>query len=473
MRRDYNIYTMRPLLFRTLILLALLGLIAAPAFLTARADIRRAAVNFDVENYSLAAAQYEHAARLMFWRADLWEAAGLSAFAGGDMPEAARLLTRASNLSAQGWATLAQAHYQLGQVDDAAHALERGLSEYGPTAQLYYGQFLIYNAQGNAAQETLALKNYLNFAPEDAAAHYRFGLLLSLSVPDRAIFELLTAAQLNADYDPAAQTMRTALNLAFVEPDESRRLVISGRGLGLVQEWLLAHEAFLRATKADSQNAEAWAWLGEANQHLGQDGRAELETAEALAPFSSNVRALFGLYWKRQNEPARALAEFQWAALIQPENPAMQAALGDAYAFAGDLPPALAAYQRATQLTPQDAAYWRALATFCAQYGYQVFDVGLPAAQQVLALEAGTAASHDLLGWVYLAADLPVAAEVSLLAALRTDPDFASAHLHMGMVYLKRADWLNARKHLERALELATGTPIGEAAARLLAEYFP
>lgn len=464
---------MRPLLYRTLILLALLGLIATPAFLTARADIRRAAVNFDVENYSLAAAQYEHAARLMFWRADLWESAGISAFAGGDMPEAVRLLTRAPRLSAQGWAQLGQAHYQLGQVEEAARALQSGLDAYGPTAQLYYGQFLVYNAQGNLNEESLALENYLTLTPADAGAHYRFGLLLSLSAPDRAVFELLSAAQLDANYDPAAQTLRTALNLAFVEADAANKLIITGRGLGLVQEWPLAREAFLRATEADSQNAEAWAWLGEANQHLGQDGRAELERAEALAPFNSNVRALFGLYWKRQNEAAKALAEFQWAALIQPDNPGLQVALGDAYVFAGDLPPALAAYQRATQLAPQDATYWRVLATFCAQYGYQPFDVGIPAAQQVLALEPGTAASHDLLGWVYLAADLPVAAEVSLLAALRADPDFAAAHLHLGMVYLKRGDFINARIHLERAFALAAGTPIGDAAARLLAEYFP
>jgi len=464
---------MRPLLIRTLILLALLGLIATPALLTARSDLRRAAVNFDVENYSLAAAQYEHAARLLFWRADLWERAGESAFAGGDMAEAVRLLTRAPSLSAQGWADLSQAHYQLGEVEDASRALQVGLDKYGPTAQLYYQQFLVYNAQGDINAEATALENYLTLAPQDAPAHYRFGLLLSLSAPDRAAFEVLTAAQLDADYDPAAQTLRAALNLAFVEQDAANKLILIGRGLGLVQEWPLAREAFFRASIADPKNAEAWAWLGEANQHLGQDGRVALEKAEALDPFNPNVRALFGLYWQRQHEAAKALAEFQWAALIQPKNPAMQVALGDAYAFAGDLPPALAAYQEATQLAPQEAAYWRALATFCAQYGFQPYDVGVPAAKQVLALEPNSAASNDLLGWVYLAAGQPLAAEVSLRAALIIDADFAPAHLHLGMVFLQRSDFANARIQLERALELGKGTPIGDAAARLLAEYFP
>jgi hypothetical protein len=54
----------------------------------------------------------------------------------------------------------------------------------------------------------------------------------------------MASAKLDEAYDPAAQTMRSALNLSSLETDEASRLVVVGRGLGLVQEWLLAREAY-------------------------------------------------------------------------------------------------------------------------------------------------------------------------------------------------------------------------------------
>ena len=283
----------------------------------------------------------------------------------------------------------------------------------------------------------------------------------------------MASAKLDEAYDPAAQTMRSALNLSSLETDEASRLVVVGRGLGLVQEWLLAREAFARAVRAEAGNAEAWAWLGEANQHLGQDGGEELERAVALNPFSANVRALSGLYWKRKDEPQKALAQFQWAAAIEPQNPAFLAALGDAYVFAGDLPSALAAYLRATELAPTDISYWRMLALFSAQYSFQVEQVGIPAAQQVLALAPDEASSFDLLGWTYLAANVPGLAEENLLAALRLDPDYAPAHLHLGQAYLQMNRMEDARDHLLQAQALDPEGAEGQAAGKLLALYFP
>ena len=283
----------------------------------------------------------------------------------------------------------------------------------------------------------------------------------------------MNSAKLDEAYDPAVQTMRSALNLASLQEDEASRLVVTGRGLGLVSEWLLAREVFQRAVHADAGNAEAWAWLGEAKQHLGQDGSGEIQQAEALDPFSATVRALSGLYWKRKDEPQKALAQFQWAAAIEPENPAFQAALGDAYVFAGDLPPALAAYQRATELAPSDVTYWRMLALFSAQYSFRVEDVGVPAAQQVLALSPDDAASYDLLGWTYLAADITGLAEGNLLAALRLDPDYAPAHLHLGMTYIEMNRMESARVHLLQAQSLDADGVEGQQAAQLLALYFP
>jgi tetratricopeptide (TPR) repeat protein len=464
---------MRPFLSRLLILFTVIGLIAAPVLLSANADIRRSDSALAAGRPLEAAADYEHAARLLFWRADLLERAGRAAFAGRDLAESVRLLGQARTLSAEGWSDLGAAYYQLGSFDESARALQRGLDIHGANASLFRGLALARNAQGDFEGEMSALQNYVALVDDEAAVRHRLGLLLSIFDPENALLELMASAQLDEAYDPAVQTMRSALNLASLEGDEARRMVVTGRGLGLLQEWALARDAFQRAVSADAGNAEAWAWLGEAKQHLGQGGGEELQRAEALAPFSANVRALSGLYWKRADEPQKALAQFQWAAVIEPGNPAFQAALGDAYVFAGDLPPALAAYQRAAELAPADAAYWRLLATFCGQYAYQIEDVGIPAAEQVLALYPDEAASYDLLGWMYLAADMPGLAEGNFLAALRHDPNLAAAHLHLGIIYIQTSKMDAARAHLIQAQALDPNGRDGQMAAQLLAQYFP
>mgnify|MGYP003435018042 FL=1 len=97
----------------------------------------------------------------------------------------------------------------------------------------------------------------------------------------------------------------------------------------------------------------------------------------------------------------------------------------------------------------------------------------MPAAQQALALAPDEAASLDLLGWTYLAANMSELAEAKLLAALRLDPDYAPAHLHLGMTYLQMNQMEAARLHLMQAQALAPDSAEGQQAAQLLELYFP
>ena len=464
---------MRAFLSRLAILFAMLGLIAAPALLSAQADIRRAESDISAGRPLDASASFERASLFLFWRADLKERAGRAAFAGGDAATAARLLSQPASLSVDGWRELGAAYYELRRFADSARALQRGLERYGANAALYRQLALAFNAQEEFQSETGALQNYIALEDGEAAAHHRLGLLLSIFNPNSAYAELAASVKLDADYASAAQTMRDALDLASIQSNEADRFVVIGRGLGLVGEWRLARESFQRAANADGKNAQALAWLGEAKQHLGQDGGADLARAVALDPFSASVRALYGLYWKRQDEPQKALAQFQWAAAIEPNDPAYQAALAEAFVFSGDLPPALAAYQRAAQLAPKEKTYWRLLALFSAQYFYQVNEVGIPAARQVAALAPQEAASFDLLGWTYFAADLPSTAELNFLKALRLDKNYASAHLHLGMLYFEIGRAASAREHLLKAQSLDPNGADGQAAAKLLASYFP
>lgn len=455
---------------RALLILLLLALVIAGPILVSGFWSLRTAESTD--NPARAMELYETAATRLFWRSDLWERAGIAAQQAGQPEQAMRLLERAPSLTAQGWLSLGQVRLQAQLPDQALTAFESSIDQHA-TAQAFAGIAQVRHMQGNIEAERAALENQLLLAPEDAAAQYRLGLLLSLLDINSAMTHFQLASQLDGEYAPVFETLRSTLNLAELDPTETGRLVTLGRGLGLVDEWDLARRAFESAVAADAQNAEAWAWLGEAKQHLGGDARVELDQALTLAPNSVVVRGLRGLYWKRSGDARQALSEYQQAAALEPDNPAWKASLGETYARLGDLVLALSNFQRATELAPDESAYWRLLAVFCVENGVHVEDVGLPAAQQAVDLSPEDPLALDILGWTQLSLGKFYTAEQTLFSALALAPDYASAHLHLALVYLQTGDRTAAYAHLRRVMETDPNGVSGRQAEMILKQYFP
>ena len=452
-----------------LILLTLAFVIVAPVIASGYSDLRQAEVT---SNPIRAATLYKSAAGRLFWRADLWERAGLSALEAGQPEEALRLLERAPHLSAQGWQARGAAYTQTDQLDLALDSYQSALAQ-GASAEIFAGLAEVQRRRGDMGAERAALQNQLLLSSQDAAAQYRLGLLLSLVDINSALTHLQLASQLDPEYASVFETLRSTFNLAELSPTETGRLVALGRGLGLVREWTLAAQAFQSAVEADAGNAEAWAWLGEAKQHIGQDGGADLDQALTLNADSVVVRGLRSLYWKRLGDDRQALVEVQAAAIIEPENPAWKSSLGETYARLGNLVPALASYQRATELAPNDATYWRLLATFCVEYAVHLQDVGLPAAQKAADISPKDAQTLDVLGWSQLSVGQFYTAEQTLLSALELAPDYALARLHLAMTYLQTGKRTEAYNQLRRVVELDPNGAIGQQAAQVLKQYFP
>jgi tetratricopeptide (TPR) repeat protein len=361
----------------------------------------------------------------------------------------------------------------MGDLDAALNAFEMALSEFGGSAETFAGLAAIHRANNDWVAERAALQNQLLLAPDDAGAHYRLGLLLIVLESQSALDHLLLASHLDPEYDPVFQTLRTTLNLSRTQLAPAEQLVTLGRGLGLVSEWPLAAEAFDRAVRADEGNAEAWAWLGEAKQHVDRGGSDELDRALSLDADSVIVRALRGLYWKRVGNNREALVEYKAAAELEPENPTWRIALGETYARLGDLVSALGVYQRASELAPNDSTAWRLLATFCAEYSVQVKEVGLPAAHKAVELAPRDALALDVLGWNQLGVGFFYSAQQTLLSALEIAPDFPAAHLHIAMVYLQTGDRDAAYDHLLRVRALDPLGSFGQQAEQILAQNFP
>ncbi|HJS20734.1 MAG TPA: tetratricopeptide repeat protein [Anaerolineales bacterium] len=450
------------------VLLLLAAAILAPLIASGYSEMKKAS---SAGSYLEAARHYRTAAQRLPWRADLYELAGHAYYHAKEYSQAEAVYQKAyqrAALSSDGWVAWGDVLYLDGDPAQAAQIWEQGLEQENPSETLYSRLSQIYKENGVYSKAAQVLQKYVSLHAEDASARYRLGLLLTLTDPDAALSELIAASQLDPLLDPAVQTLRSALNLASLNDSASARLVLIGRGLGLVQEWGLARAAFESAVEADEGNAEAWAWLGESNHHNGRDGGSELERAFELDPNSATVRGLRGLYFERSGNFRKALIEFQAAALRDDKNPAWQVSIGATYSKLGDLIQALAAYQAATALAPEDAQYWHLLALFCAQNHVNVNTVGIPAAQKAVVLEKDSPASLDLLGWLLLLDERYEESERILNQAVGLDPQNASVHLHLGMLDLQMENRTAAYDHFVRARDLGNTD-----AQAILNQYFP
>jgi tetratricopeptide (TPR) repeat protein len=454
----------------SLILLLILLAVLVPLIVSGYAELEKATTS---TSYTGAAEHYHRAAQRIPWRADLYELSGHAYYHAKEYVQADALYQEAFQrraFSPAGWVAWGDVNYLRDDPQRATEIWEQALEQKDPSEHLYSRLAEIYQSRGEISKAADTLHQYVTAYPKDAPARYRLGLLLALSDPERALAELLGASQLDPQLDPAIQTLRTALNLAALEDSASARSVVIGRGLGLVSEWQLARLAFEEAIRLDEENADAWAWLGEANHQMGMPevGNTEFEQALNLNPNSSTVRGLRGLYLQRIGNFREALSEFEIAARLEPENPTWHVSIGETQAKLGNLIQALDSYQTATSLAPEDPGYWRLLAGFCAQNNVNVRDVGVPAAQKAVVLDGEDAASLDVLGWLLTLDVRYEEAQRMLERALALDPQNGPAHLHLGMLYLQKNDRTSAYDHLVQARDLGS-----REAEIILNQYFP
>jgi tetratricopeptide (TPR) repeat protein len=455
-------------------LFSILGLLVLAVFVPVIAsgyfELKKAITS---DSHVEAAQHYQNAARRLPWRADLYELSGHAYYYAKDYEEADAVYQKASQrraLSPEGWVAWGDVHYVMDDPQRAAEIWEQALEQKDPSDHLYSRLAQIHQSNGDYPKAMQYLQKYVSAHSDEASAHYRLGLLLTLSDSKRALLELAESAQIDPQFGPAVQTLTSALTQAPSDHTTSARMVIIGRGLGLVNEWQLAHAAFESAVELDEKNAEAWAWLGEANQHTGSSGggSAELDQALELDPNSPIVRGLRGLNFQRSGNFRQALVEFQFASALEPNNPTWYVSIGESQSKLGDLIRALEAYQTATVLAPEDPSYWHLLAIFCGQNNVNIRDVGVPAAQRAVLLADADVSSLDILGWLLTLDARYDEAEQMLSRALEMDTQNVSVHLHLGMLYMQTDDRDSARDHFIQARDLGSNE-----AELYLKQYFP
>jgi len=425
-------------------------------------------------------------------RSDLWELAGRYALQYGDFRSAISYFEQASqtgNLSLPARIYLGDAEMLAGDLPSAITNWENALRASNPSPDLYARLARAYQMQGDYPAAIIALKALVKLQPTDAQYLYQLGLLLTAEDPSAAVAYLLNAAQIDPDFAQPAGIIQQNLNTARLADNPAYLHLESGRSLASLNHWDLALRAFQQATQIRPDYAEAWAYLGEAFQHLGNEQNAAyspttesnireaklaLEKALALNPDSISANTFMAIYWQRQNRDDLALVYLHKAADLAPSNAALEAELGNTLASLGNLNAAYSYYQRAVDLAPRDPAYWRSLASFSVKYEYQVHQVALPAARQAVLINPQDPASLDVMGQVFTLLNDRLSAQRFLQRALHIDPGFAPARLHLGLVLLIEGDTSHARQQLSLAHSLAgTNSSVADQAQRLLQQYFP
>lgn len=461
---------------QTGILLALLALFLAPSPLAGALDLESASRSLAAGDYDDASAAFARAARRIPWRDDLWGQAGQAVWLAGNPQQALHWFGEGEArraLSLADWLAYGEAFQALGDMESAVRVWEQSVEQFGPSAGAEQHLAEAYRLAGDYESSIAALQKVLELAPEDAVAHFELGLLLTAASPQEALPELMQAAALDPAFDAPVQFLRAELNRAFLFDEAAYHFLIAGRALAALGHWDLACEAFILAVESDTEYAEAWAWLGEARQQTGLDGRPQLDRALFLNPASASVQALEGLYWLRQGQPEKAMLACAKAAAIEPENPAWQVALGDAAAAAGEFTRAIEYYQRAVELDPDNHSAWQGLALVSVNNGADVEDTGRVAVRQLLRLAPDDWLTYDIAGRMASLLFARQEAEKHFLKAIELAPGQPAPHLHLALAYLDFGEAASAYDKLVDTIQLDPEGAYGWQAQRLLEQYFP
>jgi tetratricopeptide (TPR) repeat protein len=469
-----------PRLILPLLLIPLLGISTRPRSIERYFLEGKLAESY--QSFSSASLNLGKAASFFYWQGELWERAGLLALKAGDPESAIRYLDNASslgNLSHQALLALGDAYLDQGNHRDAVQNWQMALDSGADSPEILTRLASVYRESGNYAKSAEVLKEMIAIRPDDGNLNFQLGSLLAAIEPGSAPVYLEQAASLESQLAAPAQKIRRSIQTARLSDEPAYTYLAAGRALASLDEWELAAEAFRRASIARPDYSDAWAFLGEACQHASlviendQQCLSNLEEALRLDPGSISANTFLALYWQRHERPDLALEYLQMAASLDPSNPAFLAEIGGILSEMGDLPGAQAAYQSAIDLAPNDPLYWRLMAEYAIRNKIQIRELALPAAERAVQLNDEDPQSLMVLGNTYYLVEEYEKAEQYLLETLSLDPDFAPAHLHLGMNYLLQGDVHLAAQELEQARALAPGSEIAERVDRLLHRYFP
>ena len=468
-------------IFLVSLFIALLGL--APRPYAAARFIETASQAIARGDLFVASQSLAEAGKFFPWRIDLFLLAGRYAIHAGDPKAAIQYFESPgarSHLSYADMLLLGDAYLQSGD-SLMAEAIWKHASTLDNSSPALQRLADLYLQQKDYSSATTALEKLLRINPADIGLYYQIGCLYASTNPDKALPFLAQAAQIdkvNGDY---AQDLHDKIRTALLFDDPSYTLLIAGRQLASLGKWEFALGAFQNAATLQPGYADAWAYLGEARQHINQleltknvnAGYSDLKQALQLEPDSSLVNTFMGLFWERREDYSQAQTYLKRAIKGNPNDPILYTELGNILSKSGDLPAAQSAYESAIQRAPKDFLFYRLLAEFALNNQIQIRELALPNARQAVTLNPNDASTLDVMAQVMLLLEDYHSAERFARYAIQADPSLATAYLHLGTAYLYLNEPGFARQWLNLAETIDPASPVANIAKRMLDYYFP
>jgi tetratricopeptide (TPR) repeat protein len=307
--------------------------------------------------------------------------------------------------------------------------------------------------QGQLAQAERELNLVRQANPDSPQVHYLFGNLYSANGDSaRARQSYERAVERDPGFVPALTRVIEAdirANQAMValkritdqlkrSPNDTALLNLAGATFAATGEFPEAEAALKKAIELDPSNFEAYAQLG--NFYLGRNRLDEAlqeykEAAKRRPEHAVPARTMVGIILDLQQKPEEAKKE----------------------------------YQEALALDPRAAVAANNLAWNYAQSNDNL-DVALQLAQTAKAQLPNSWQVSDTLGWLYYKKGIWPLAVTSLQQAITQNPRDPGAHLRLGLAHLRNGSKDDARKVLQRALEINPAFPQAAEARKALAE---
>ena len=323
------------------------------------------------------------------------------------------------------------------QSDQAVAVLQNTLlDEDDPAAMFRLAQYQLERVDWYSAQATL--EHLLAFDPNNTSACYWLGMLLA-PYDVAAASTYLTCAATDPSLAPRVETIRAALNANAGLPRADARTKLGLTFIGM-NEWALAEHAFQASLEASMVNPTALAYLGFVRDQQGRNGLYEIQAAIAMTPNDPLLYYLLGQHWRGLGDYDLSYDALSLAYSLDPDNPALASEVGLARQLLLDLYGAEDWLKLAIELEPTNPAWYRVLAVFYADSGYEVESVGLAFVQEASELVPDDPDILASLGWVYyLMGDREQAYE-KLTAAATLDPTRARTEYYLGMALEQRGE---------------------------------
>jgi tetratricopeptide (TPR) repeat protein len=465
-----------PLLRALLLLLAVLWLAPQPVLRPIAALLAAAQAATTAEDYPAAADSLANAAARLPYDAYLNHRAGLSEISAGRFSDAIRHLSLAAEQASWTPARRVALGDAFAGLQDEAAAREQwtlALAETPDDDELLARLANSYEAAALYPQAIATLTELARVRANDSSVYYRLALLTAATQPGEALARLTLAADIAPELEPATRLLIEAVEAGRAAGDEAYTFGRIGYALIQLGEWPLAEVALTEALNRNGEYADAFAYLGLAQDMQDKDGQPNYERALALAPGSPLAQFLMGLHWRRLGDSNNALPYLKTAQSLDPQNPAVAAEIGGAYAALGDLTSAEIWFTEAVRKDEQNPSFWLLLARFYVDHEYHMAELGLPAARMAVGLNPASALAADALGYALVLTGDLVNAEKMLLRALELDSSLASGYYHLGLLYQRQQRPAEAETVLNHALALDPDGTYGGLALKALASLGP